>query len=568
MELYIQIILSLLILTGISFFVRYARISQALTFLITGLLVSSLFPQVTNQFSNFKFEILYFLLGLISLIYGLKLRVPKQSNLPPKIWALVITSNLAIFLTIYLILNLIGLDTLEALVVGFVLSTSSISLTYKIFEEKNKDNHLYELINRLSIIIQSGILVLLFLFIGSLRNLGDDYSNILLFREFIQNLFKFSLIFVNLFLFSRYVLNRVYKYIKNNLEIELISFALWNTLIFLLFYYLGINVEVSLLIGSILWVNGTNSNYLYKKFSSMGNVSICALIFVISSVFLKTSLLLDKILLIIIFVLIVTLLKVFLNYLFSKYFSFSNFNSLIFSLKSHTISELSLMLVVFSAANFFISNDYMGVIFNLFTILTIIYILDQAIIKNYLDLIYKKLNFFEEKSYKFDFKNLQNKDFVFIGASKLFYATIEEFKEIPSKVLVVDMDYEKLEKISKLGFDNINADLEDIEFAENLAQLKPSLFISTVKDSKVNLEFMRLLKQKKNTSLKIFVSDNDEDILSLYRLGADYVLNPEHAPSKILNNMISLGNFSQKDILFEKNSQIEKIKHRIKKDGR
>jgi Kef-type K+ transport system membrane component KefB/Trk K+ transport system NAD-binding subunit len=568
MELYIQIILSLLILTGVSFFLKYAKVSQILTFLISGLVISSLFPQVTNQFSNFKYDILYILLGVISLIYGLKLRIPKNSNLPPKIWPLVIIGNLTIFSTINVILNLIGLDFLEALVIGFVLSSSSISLTYKILEEKNKENQIYELINRLSIIIQSGILILLLLYITSLKNLGPEYSNALLIREYIQNLFKFSLIFVNLFLFSRYVLSRIYKYVKNNLEIELLTFTLWNTLIFLLFFYLEINTEVSLLIGSALWVNGTNSVYLFKKFSSFGNLAICALVFLISSVFFNSNLLQDKYLLIIIFVLIVTVLKVFMSYLIAKYFSISKFNSLMFSLKSHTISELSLLLVIFSASNFLISNDYTGVIFNLFTILTIIFVIDQAVIKNYLEIVYKKFNFFEDKSYKFDSKYLQNKDFIFIGASKMFYAVIEEFKEIPSKVLVVDTDFQKLEKISKLGFDNITADLEDFEFVENLAQLKPKIFISTIMDSKVNLEFMRILKQKKNTAFKIFVSESDDDILNLYRLGADYVLNPEYAPSTILKDMISLGNFSQKDILFEKNSQIEKIKLRIKKDGR
>lgn len=568
MELYLQLILSLLILAGISFFVKYARISQVITFLIAGLLISSLFPEVINQYSNFKFEVLYFLIGSISLIYGLKLRVPKAINLPAKVWSLVILSNLTIFSVICAILSLLGLDFMEALILGFVLSSSSVSLTYKILEEKDKENHLYEIINRLSIISQSVILILLFLFVISLKNLGSDYTNALLIREFIQNIFKFSLVFVNLFLFSKYVLIRIYKYIKNNFEIEIISFGLWNTLIFILFNYVGINAEVSLLIGSFLWINGTKSEYLYKKLSVIGNFLICALIFVISSVYLNVDLLKDKFLLIIILVLIVTILKVFINFLFTKYFSFSNFNSMMFSLKSHTISELGLLLVFFSATNFFISNDYVGIIFNLYIILTIIYVIDQVILKNYLEIIYKKFNFFEDKTEKLDTKYLQSKDFIFIGASKLFYSTIEDFREIPSKVLVIDMDLEKLEKISKLGFDNLNADLEDMEFTENLAQLKPKLFVSTIRESKINTDFMRLLKQKKNTALKIFVSDNDDDILNLYRLGADYVLNPEHAPSEKLKNMISLGNFSQKEIIFEKNSQIDKIKQKLKKDGR
>ena len=523
-----------------------------LAHIIVGLFVGSYFlPNFELRSSNQYFEIIT---SLLLFIGGLTVNLKHFKELGD----FTIVKNSLAFLLISIVfyfgLTFLGFEVLESITLALAISLSSVVILNKVATDDYLHRNLFNKIAQTHLLVQTLFLTLILVFLNSFtanRFETDFYETL------INNTLKTLILIANLYLFSRYFITRIEKFIVTSSEFLFIFVIGFGFTVVSLFKFLNLSYELGALLAGIMLSIHAFSFELLSRLKVIREVVLLGF-FVFLGAGLDFNVFSDKFLLVLILVLLVLVIKVVINLFVERLFRTPVRDNFFSSISLVSLSEFSIVIVLLAVTSGILNYEIFSVLgftYIILAVLNIYFIKHRVFIYDkYFDLIqiFKSKHELNEK--------LSETDVVLIGCGKLGFDFLESYKYLKNKFLVIDYDFDVLNKLKKLKINNYYGDISDMSVFESLPYLKSKLIYSSIADSEINAELLRRLKIRKYSGVKIVVSYSYSDTLEFYRLGADYVVMPEYISGKFVADLtLNLG-FDSKKYLVEKSSHLDSLK--------
>ena len=564
MDIFLVTFLIILTFLLLGIVTKYLKFSLTLGIVTSSLILYPLIKSV-NFDNNIINQIQNILIAVIFFGYTLFFKLNKNSS---KDFFNPLINQISILVVMYIIFSFIGFETFESFFLATVVSLSSPILSVQSFINHKQETSRFSQLNSNSQIAQIIVIGFFLAVTSAIINLPDQFSTQQLSRETIVNILKISILSANAYLFARFILPKIMNLTKSkNLDaqgLDVLLIAVWGILIAYISNLVGVNYILGAMIAGVIIANSVNTSEVFNKFHSIGHILYAVLILIVVSK-LDFNYFSEKPFLIFIVLVLVIVLKPLLNYILVKLQGLSKREGFIFSITNETISEISIILVLIVSVNNLVPKDFEQLIYIIYILSSIIFLFDRSLLEKKYALLKSKINFFE-KSYKINPLSNPKKDFIILGANNLGYDILNDFTQIPGKLLLIDYDYSKLTSAQKSGYDTITIDLEDEESYDFIPWKDSKVIISCIDNDLVSQKIIQKIKNKKFQGYLILTSSNHFQAIDFYRQGIDYVFMRDSIIKYFTRNFVNLGNISKKDLLFEKTKHIEDLKVIYKKN--
>ncbi|MDN5327870.1 MAG: hypothetical protein PWP03_508 [Candidatus Woesearchaeota archaeon] len=236
-----KILFITLITTGI---IKLLKQPEIIGYILSGIIAGPVFLNIINStetlatFSQIGIALLLFFVGLN--LNPKTIKEVGKISLITGIGQVVFTSGVG-----FLILKLLGFNTITSIYVAIALSFSSTIVIMKLITDKRELDSLYARISIGFLIVQDFIAIFILLIISSLGN------KISLGYMLLETVLKGLAGIVLLFLLSIYVLPKITKVIAKSQEFLLLFSITWCFLVATLFHYLNFSIEVGALLAGM-----------------------------------------------------------------------------------------------------------------------------------------------------------------------------------------------------------------------------------------------------------------------------------------------------------------------------
>ncbi len=340
-----------------------------LAHIIVGLFVGSyIIGDFELRSNNQYFEIIA---SLLLFITGLTVNINHLKDLGENTVIKNILAFLSISIFFYFGLGFLGFDIIESLILSLCLSFSSSVILNKVSSDDYLHRSLFNKIAQSHLLIQSIFLVFTLVFLNSFNfgKIDETFYN-----ELLNNILKTIILIVNLYLFSKYFISRIEKFIVTSNEFLFLFIIGFGFGVVSLFKFLNLSYELGALVAGVLLSLHSFSYEVTSKLKVLREISLLGF-FVFLGTGLDFNVLSDKFLLIVVLALLVVLVKVFFNLFVEKLFNTTIRENFFNSLSLTSISEFSILIILISVANGLISYEIFSVIGFLYTILAVVNIL-------------------------------------------------------------------------------------------------------------------------------------------------------------------------------------------------
>ena len=537
---------------------KYLKFSLSLGIVITSLIMYPVLKSVPldkdvlNQIQNIIIAIIFFGFGLFF----------KYTSKGSKDLILSIFNQILVLGTMFIIFSFIGFESFESFFLATAISLSSPILSVQSFINHKQETSRFSQANSNAQIAQTFIIGIFLAVTFAVIAFPEQVSNQQIAREVIVNLIKISLLTVNSYLFARFVLPKIATLTKSkNMEsqgLDILMLATWGVCLSYISNLIGINFVFGALIAGVLISNSVDTSEVFSKFNSISNLLYSILILVIVSK-LDFNYFFEKPILILIVLVLTVVLKPLLNYLLVKIQGLSKREGFNFAITNETLSEISIVLVLITTTNNLVPRDFEHLIYIIYLLTTIIFLFDRSLLEKKYQLMKSKINFFEN-SYKVNPLSNPKKDFIILGANNFGYDILDDFTEIPGKMLVVDYDSKVLLGAQKKGYDTRNIDLEDEDSYDFIPWKESKVIVSCIDNDFISQRIIKKIKNKKYQGYLILTTTNHSQAIDFYRQGVDYVFMKDSIVKYFSQNFINIGNISKKELAYEKMKHIEDLK--------
>lgn len=504
--------------TLVSLLMRFLRQPLIVGHIITGFLVGRF---ALGLFQNIETLELFSELGISFLLFSVGL------TLNPKLLkdygvVSVVTGFGQVILTGgvgVVVCRLLGYDWVTALYVGIALAFSSTVIVLKLLADKGDLDKLYVKLSVGSLLLQDLIaIVLLFIipFVTGSQGTGS---------ELVQTLVLGSLAAVGVFLFARYVIMRLHRYLTHSQELLFLFATSWGMGISALFAGLGFSLEGGALIAGVALSTLPSRHEIGARLAPLRDFFIVAFFILLGTrmVVSDFSSILIPAFILSLFVLIgnpLLQLVVMGSMGFRKKTSFQT------GMMAAQISEFSLILVALGVSLGQVSQSVLSMV----TLVGIITIFISSYLILYSDGIYKHiapyLGIFERKRIRERPIRTKNIEAVLIGGSRIGFDFIELFSEEKTKFMVIDYDPDVLSVLKKAKIPHEYGDANDPDLLDELKINRAKIVVSTVPDIETNLVVLACAKRGAEAPVVIVVAHQIAHAMELYEAGADYVILP------------------------------------------
>jgi Kef-type K+ transport system membrane component KefB len=536
---------------------KYLKQPIFLAHIFVGFLVGTYFFNGIDVATNNQFFEIF--VSILLFISGLSINLKHLKDLGEDIIFKNVLTFFILGIVFYFCLIFLGFEVLESIILSICLSLSSSVVLNKLISDDLLHRNLFTKLASSHILIQSIFLGLSLIFLNSLTSVKFDE---IFYETALENFLKSTLLILNLYLISKYIISRFEKFIASSNEFLFLFVLSFGFGVVSLFKFLNLSYELGALVAGIMLSIHSFSNDVISKFKVLREISLLGFFIFLGSA-LDINVLSNKFLLIFVLLLILLITKLFVYLTIEKLYVTPIRESFFSSLSLSSLSEFSLIIVLIAVSKDLINSEIFSVIGFLYVFMAVcsIYFIKHRdfFYNNYFDFwqLFKSKQDVKEK--------IKEVDVLLLGCGKLGSDFVSDYKYLKSKFLVVDYDLEVLKNLNKLKINNIYGDLSDMEFFETLPYLNSKLIYISISDSSVTLEILKRLKLKKYYGVKIAVSYRYEDTLEFYRMGADYVVMPEFITGKYLADLtLDLG-FEPRKYLFIKNLHLDSLKF---KEGR
>ena len=483
--------------------------------------------------------------GIAFLLFmvGIELKVEKILEAGKKI---LLIGFLQIFFTAllgYFLSILLGFNSTVSLYIGIVFSFSSTVIVVNLLSEKKALSSLYGRIAISILILQDVFALLVLVFLSGMKD-GSDFSFLEMGQIFVKGFFIFLLVY----LFSKLVIKKVFKYLAHSLDLLFLSSIAWCFAIAGLAKFLGFSVEMGAFLAGLSLASLPYSEEISLKLSPLRDFFLI-LFFITLGMQTNWDSIGGFLVPIIILSLFIIFIKSLIIMILMSYYKFTKRTSFYSAMSLAQISEFSIIIAGVGLGLSHFGKD----IFSLITIITIITILISSYIITFLGHIYniaqKQLKIFEKEIEEEQDRVPKYKNhIVLFGYHRLGKQLFHTLEKISKKIIVVDIDPEVVDDLSCKGRTCVYGDAYDVELLEKVNIEKAKMVVVTFPAFKSNKFLIKKIKSL-NKKIKIITTAEEiQEALELYKLGADYVILPHYLGGEHVVGMLNDINKKKKSL--------------------
>lgn len=531
---FIDLSIIILVATILGLIAKIFKQPLILAYVVTGIVLGPMGWAIVNEsesltlFSQIGIALLLFIVGVN--LSPKSLREIGKISLIAGLGQVVFTAVAGFF-----IVKALGFQTVDSMYIAIALTLSSTIIIIKLLTDKNELDTLYGKILLGILLIQDLVAVITLVLITGLRpgsNIGIELALTIL---------KGIVLLAGIWLIFKFIVNKFFNMASKTPELLFLGSVTWCFLGALAAIKLGFSLEMGAFLAGVAIGNSDYNFHIGTKVRPLRDFFI-AIFFInlgLGMIFSSVKELFIPIIILSLFVLIGNPIIIFILMTILGYKSRTSF---ITGLALAQISEFSLILMALGSKLGHTSQEAVVLV----TVVGLITITGSTYLITYGNKIYKLMHKFLKKFERkklieiLDKKILEEKyDIILFGCHRTGYSIIDKIKN--KRILVVDFNPNIIKNLKKSGIKAVNADIHDNEMIMELAKLKPKIVISTVPALEANEMIVREFK-KVNKNTIIFVNTkNVLDILDLYKLGADFVIQPEMlAGMKISDYLVHL----------------------------
>ncbi len=173
------------------------------------------------------------------------------------------------------------------------------------------------------------------------------------------------------------------------------------------------------------------------------------------------------------------------------------------------------------------------------------------------------LSWFERPGKKVDEHfHARNKDheIMLLGYERIGLNVLESLKKMKRSFLVVDYNPKAIAELAREKIDCTYGDLGDTDFLEALDFRHAKMVVSTLRDFDTSVLIVRAARAANKDAIVIAVSQQVDEALHLYQLGASYVITPQFLSGYHTSLLIEEYGLDLKKFLTEKARHLEHLK--------
>lgn len=535
MDVFAQIAFTLVISFGIAAIMMFLRQPLLIGYILAGVIVG---PYGLNILSSTETVELFAKLGITALLFivGLSLS-PKVIKELGKV-SLITGIGQVIFTSFvgYLISRGLGYPPVESIYIAIALTFSSTIIILKLLSDKGDTQKLYGRIAVGFLLVQDLVATILLVIISSLASSGAMGGNV--FLEVLIPLLKGFFALVILMIIGQKILPKLTRVFAKSGELLFIFSVAWGIGIGLLYYELGLSIEIGALVAGIALSITPYSHEISSRMKPLRDFFI-VLFFINLGNHLVFDNFAQQIIPTIILSLFIIIGNPLIMYILMNLLGYTRRTSFLTGLTVAQISEFSLILIALGVSVGQVSKQGSSVV----TLVGIITIASSTYLIMYGDKVYRlvarALKFIEFRKNNKD-KDTKHKttEAVLFGCDRVGVDFIKALEETKLDFIVVDHNPNIIEILNSKKIPAVYGDADDIEFLDEVNLSKVKLVISTIPDFNTNLFLVEHTHSVNPKAVIIVLSENIEQSQRFYDSGATYVIMPHYVGANIAANMI------------------------------
>lgn len=527
---FLQLAFVLTLASSIGFFVHKLKLPLTVAYLLAGVLVSFL-PQTLGIFNFLPAIGIAFVLFLI----GMELDMSEIRTLGKPIVTSSLVQIVISSLSGYAIAGSLGFTQIESVYLGLGLAFSSTVVVIKLLLEKRDLVSLYGKLS-VGILLIEDLVAIIVLMVISVKpkhislDLTTSFPVIILVAKALG-------LFVLTYLFSKYILSKIFDGVARSVELLFLTAITWCFLFTTLALVSGFSVVIGAFLAGIALASSPYHLQIQGKIKPLRDFFV-TLFFIYLGSQVRIADLFGAWSAIVIFTIYALIAKPAIFLLILGTFGFRKHTLFQTAFNLSQISEFSLIILLLGVN----TGQVEPRILSIMSAVAVSSIILSSIMITYSKRIYGLLSpilpFFEHH-YKVHFWESGDGDHlqdhvVLIGAHRVGGPVVKFLKREKIPFVVMDFNPHIVELLQNEGVKVIYGDVGDPEVLDNLYLEKAKLIISTATDMTDNEILLHECRRRK-VRAKIISRSLDRDHASkLKNLGADYVVLPEDVSGDFL----------------------------------
>lgn len=523
---------AVIILTvAVSMLMRWLRQPLILGYIIAGILVGPAgldiiqYGELFESFSSVGIALLLFIIGL-------GMNVSELRKLGRTI-VLVALSSLAVVGGLgFAIASGFGMSAIESIMVGLMLFFSSTIVIVKILTDKKEQGRLHAQITYGIILLEHFVATLALLFIATRKNGGLELAEIGLL------LLKAVALAGFLILCNTKVLSRLTRSIASSQELLFLFAIAWGFGVASLFQIAGLSLEEGALFAGVALASTPYAREIAARMRPLRDFFV-VLFFVAIGQSLSFTNLQEAIVPALILSAVVIIIKPLVITASLGLLGYSKRVSFMAGINLSQISEFSIILIMIASTAGLVSENVSAIValVAMITIAASTYLMqfDSELYRGFERL---RIGLFERTTRHTEYHHRPRYQLLLFGYQKGGHEFINTFAKMDKKYLVVDYDPNVIETLEHRGVPCLYGDATDPELIEEVSIENAKLIISTFGDYNVTEQLVETVRRVNKKAVVVCHADNHHEAVSLYDLGATYVMMPHYIGSEQVSSFI------------------------------
>lgn len=525
------------------------RQPTVIAYILTGLVLGPAVFGVTSHSEAIK---LFSELGLAFLLFliGLEIDVEDVKEIIGPTLLIGGLQMVFMFISGFIIGNLLGFTTVQAAFTGVFLMFSSTAVVVKMLSDKDQITSLPGRLD-VSILLLQDIVVVLGL--AALNTSANSFTA--LGFKISETIVFILLTAVVSVISSKYLLSRLFNSFAEEKHGFLIYAVAWLFIFIQVSQFLNLSVEIGSFLAGIGLGRLKISEEVMERIRPLTDVFMAVFFIGVGLKLTQDAIAMYWMEAIIVSLLVIPL-KFFSGFLLTDYSKFSPETSFLSSINMAQISEFSIVLATLAASKQMISTEFVG--FASLTAITTMTVSSYLI--NFNTSLHSRFEhllegFKSEEKNDVDISRLEDHA-VIVGYDAISRGIVTTLEESFDDILVIDSDSNNIDELSGSSFEYIYGDFRHGEIRNSARLQSAELVVSVSGQHEVNLQVLDDV-----TDATVFLrAESLEEALELYELGAHYVIRRNELTAEQLLDYLNL--YREEPELFKEEIKAEREKIR------
>lgn len=463
-------------------------------------------------------------IGIIFLLFlvGLELDIGKIRRVGTVVLVAGMAQMLVTFGLVFGIVWSLGYDQTAGLYLGLAAAFSSTAVALKRLSDRRDLGALYAKVTIGILLLQDIIAILALMFISGAA--GQSVS-VGLFLGFAV---KGSLFIAGTWLFTRYLLGRIFFYIAKSPELLFLASVAWAFSFAMASDSLGFSKEIGAFLAGISLATLPYNLEIIGRVKPLKDFFL-VIFFVVLGLEVSWPVVGANLPLIIAISAAVIFVKSFVGAAAMVRLGYPKRPAYLTGASLGQMSEFSLLIVLLGFSSGHISQELVGITAALLTLTIILNTYWNGLNRYIYPVFSKPLEWFAGKvtSRELNYRPSEMRNHVLLfGANRMGYQMLHTLERLRRDVLVVDHNPEVIRRLLHRGVESVFGDIDDFELLREMGLADARMVISTVPNATANLYLIKETRKNNRGALVITTADQIDDALALYAAGADYVVLP------------------------------------------